>query len=159
MKNRPFSLLLLFTLIPLCACAQTENTTMTDVTNDLRMMEASARFRTTAEHFSNTARTGSAEALSALISPSMIDYAGVEGVLAILEGQVIPFFQSGDDAWQRTTITFTTDGFGHEGFAFYGFLHGADGAERPFVLYVVEEEEQAVIANVLVDHFVEGRHQ
>ncbi len=29
---------------------------------------------------------------------------------------------------------------------------------RPFVIYVIEEDGAKVVANVLVDHFVETRH-
>jgi hypothetical protein len=44
------------------------------------------------------------------------------------------------------------------GFAFYMSMVSAMDELRPFVIYVIEEGGAKVVANVLVDHLVEGRH-
>jgi hypothetical protein len=47
---------------------------------------------------------------------------------------------------------------GVTGFAFYMYMVSKTGELRPFVIYVVEEGGAKVVANVLVDRLVEGRH-
>ncbi len=70
-----------------------------------------------------------------------------------------PFFSAWTGLGESVTISNTTDGFGSEGFAYYMYLEPEEGDPRPFVIYVVAESDTTVVANILVDHFVEGRHQ
>jgi hypothetical protein len=44
------------------------------------------------------------------------------------------------------------------GFVFYMYMVTSTDELRPFVIYVIGESGAKVIANVLVDNFVEGRH-
>lgn len=127
----------------------------------LEMKEESEAFRAVADTFIGHAAKGEAEALLALISPNMLEYAGPEAVSGILARSVIPFFEPFRAVATNVTITETTDGFGSHGFAYYMYAESKKKKEkpRPFVIYMVREGDAIVVANILVDHFVEGRHQ
>lgn len=127
----------------------------------LEMKEESEAFRAVADTFIGHAAKGEAQALLGLISPNMLDYAGSEAVAGILARSVIPFFAPFRAVATNVTITETTDGFGSHGFAYYMYAESKKKQEkpRPFVIYMVREGDTIVVANILVDHFVEGRHQ
>jgi hypothetical protein len=57
------------------------------------------------------------------------------------------------------TITNTTDASGNSGFAFYMYSVPKSGQQKPFVIYVLEENGQKFVGNLLVNRFVEGRHK
>ena len=72
----------------------------------------------------------------------------------------MPFFQRGRAIGRSTTITRTTDAAGHSGFAFYQWLEMRDGSPaRPFTVYVVKEGDRVVVANIVPDQLVAGRHR
>jgi hypothetical protein len=68
--------------------------------------------------------------------------------------------RGGKTPGKSVTVTRTTDAAGQQGFAFYMWLHGADASEqRPFTVYVVEEQGRLAVANIVPDRLVEGRHR
>ena len=68
---------------------------------------------------------------------------------------MLPFFGQLKEIAGSVTVTRTAE---VTGFVFYMYLVASTGELRPFVIYVVEEGGAKVVANVLVDHFVAGRH-
>ena len=92
---------------------------------------------------------------SRMLSPATAARAGTEGVDRFLAGEVLPFFASFQEFARSVSITRTADA---PGFAFYMYMVEKGGEMRPFVIYVIEEGGAKVVANVLVDLFVEGRH-
>ena len=69
--------------------------------------------------------------------------------------EVLPFFAQFKEVAGSVTVTRTAE---VTGFAFYMYMVSKAGELRPFVIYVVEEDGAQVVANVLVDRLVEGRH-
>lgn len=131
-------------------------TTMKD---GLAMSATDADLRPTMQAFVATAIKGDAKALTAMISARMRGHAGADAVAAFTQGQIIPFFAASKGVGRSVTVTNTTDGFGQQGLAYYAWMVPANGDPRPFVMYVVVEDGRAVVANILVDKFVDGRHQ
>ncbi|HZT49414.1 MAG TPA: hypothetical protein VFA64_15675 [Hyphomicrobiaceae bacterium] len=68
---------------------------------------------------------------------------------------MLPFFAPFKEVGRSVTVTRTADA---PGFAFYMYMVSKTDEFRPFVIYVIEEGGAKVVANVLVDRFVEGRH-
>ena len=68
---------------------------------------------------------------------------------------MLPFFAPFQEFARSVSVTRTADA---PGFAFYMYMVEKTGEMRPFVIYVIEEGGARVVANVLVDLFVEGRH-
>jgi hypothetical protein len=76
-----------------------------------------------------------------------------------LQAQILPFFAAGGARTQRVTVTRTTDAAGQPGYAFYMWWQAAAGAAaRPFSIYVVLEDGRPMVANVVPDRLVPGRH-
>ena len=125
----------------------------------LDMEKASAPFRSFADRWIATARAGDIAALERSISPNLTARVSAPVVTRNLSDKVIPFFAGTKEVGRSVTITQTTDGFGSRGFAYYMYAVPASGAQRPFVLYVVDENGKMVVANILVDHFVPDRHK
>lgn len=131
-----------------------------DVAPDLRMALEAAPMRATADAFVASAMAGERDATLALLSPALVARMGPDATARVLEAQILPFFQRGRAVGRSTTVTRTTDAQGARGFAFYQWLEARDGgAARPFTLYVVREQDRLVIANVVPDRLVEGRHR
>lgn len=82
-----------------------------------------------------------------------------EGRVRVLNGQVITFFADHTELGRSATTTNTTDAGGHTGFAYSMYSIPKSGQQKPFVIYIVEESGQKFVANILVNRFVEGRHQ
>ena len=68
---------------------------------------------------------------------------------------MLPFFAPFQEFARSVSVTRTAD---VPGFAFYMYMVAKTGEMRPFVIYVIEEGGAQVVANVLVDRLVEGRH-
>ena len=131
-----------------------------DVAADLRMAQDAAPMRATAEAFVARAMAGERDAALALLSPSLVARMGHDAAQRVLDAQILPFFQRGRQVGRSTTVTRTTDAAGSSGFAFYQWLEPQDGgAARPFTLYVVREQGRLVVANIVPDRLVEGRHR
>ncbi len=78
----------------------------------------------------------------------------------VLQTQILPLFAQGRAPGRSVTITRTTDAAGSQGFAFcMWLLPAAGGQRRPFALYTVLEDGRPVVANIVPDRLVAGRHQ
>jgi hypothetical protein len=102
---------------------------------------------------------GDADAFKGLLSPNFVavlDEATIDGVV---QSQLIPFFSDFAEPGRTTYVTNTQDQFGSEGFAFYTSILTVGGEERPFVIYMVEENGRLVVANLLVNTTFEDMHE
>lgn len=134
--------------------------TAADVAADLAMAEDAAPMRAAAAHFTARAMAGDHRETVAMLSAALVSRAGRDAVDQAMQTQIVPFFQRGRSIGRSTTITRTTDAAGQGGFAFYQWLEMRDGSPaRPFTVYVVREGDRAVVANVVPDQLVAGRHR
>jgi hypothetical protein len=130
------------------------------VAADLQMAQDAQPFRRTADAFVASAMAGDAARAQAMLSPALVARSGEAAIRRALDTQILPFFAQGKAPGKSVTVTRTTDAAGQQGFAFYMWLRGADpSAERPFTVYVVEEQGRYTVANVVPDRLVEGRHR
>jgi hypothetical protein len=114
-----------------------------------------APFRRVAETFVTTAATGNRHRLADMLSPTVVTRTGAEAVERFLVGEVLPFFAPYKELAHSVSVTRTAD---VRGFVFYMYMASATDELRPFAIYVIEEGGAKVVANVLVDRLVEGRH-
>ena len=127
---------------------------------DVQMAEDAAPFRRAADAFVAAALAGDAVRVRAMLSPTLIARSGDAAIRRALDTQILPFFAAGKAVGRSVTITRTTTATGEQGFAFYMWLQGADrSTQRPFTVYVVEEQGRLAVANVVPDRLVEGRHR
>ena len=130
------------------------------VATDLRMAQDAEPFRRTADAFVASALAGDAAQTQAMLSPTLVARSGEAAIRRALDTQILPFFARGKAPGRSVTVTRTTDAAGQQGFAFYMWLQGADASvQRPFTVYVVEEQGRLTVANVVPDRLVEGRHR
>ena len=138
------------------ACAQGTQS----VEADLQMAQDAAPFRRAADAFVAAAIARDAARVQAMLSPALVARSGEAAIRRALDTQILPFFAAGKAVGRSVTTTRTTTATGEQGFAFYMWLQGADPtAQRPFTVYVVEEQGRLTIANVVPDRLVEGRHR
>lgn len=119
------------------------------------MADQERPFRELAEEFIAAAAAGDAARTARMLSPAAAAKAGQDGVDRFLKGEVLPFFAPYKELARSVSITRTAD---VTGFAFYMYMVSKAEELRPFVIYVIEEGGAKVVANVLVDRLVEGRH-
>ena len=130
------------------------------VAADLRMAQDAEPFRRAADAFVASALAGDAAEARTMLSPALVSRSGEAAIRRALDTQILPFFASGTAPGKSVTVTRTTDAAGQQGFAFYMWLQAADAtAQRPFTVYVVEEQGWLTVANVVPDRLVEGRHR
>jgi hypothetical protein len=130
------------------------------VAADLQMAQDAQPFRRTADAFVASALAGDAARTQAMLSSALVARSGEAAIRRALDTQILPFFAQGKAPGKSVTVTRTTDAAGQQGFAFYMWLQGADAAsQRPFTVYVVEEQGRHAVANVVPDRLVEGRHR
>lgn len=161
---RPTRLPLYAAVLALCAGAMlltpAHAQSAAEVASDLRMAQEAAPMRAAADAFVARALAGERDAALAMLSPTLVARMGPDAVARALDAQILPFFQRGRQVGRSTTVTRTTDAAGSSGFAFYQWLEPRDGgAARPFTLYVVREQGRLVVANIVPDRLVEGRHR
>ena len=126
---------------------------------ELEMAARSPEYRTVAEQFVAAAAAKDAAKLEKMLSPTLSARTGKEAIQKVFTGQVIPFFADHKEIGRSVTTTNTSDANGNAGFAFYMFSVPKSGQPKPFVIYVLEENGHKVVGNILVNRFVEGRHQ
>ena len=127
---------------------------------DLQMAQDAAPFRRTADAFVASALAGDAARTQAMLSPAMVARSGEAAIRRALDTQILPFFAQGKAPGRSVTVTRTTDAAGQQGYAFYMWLQAADpSVQRPFTVYVVEEQGRLAVANIVPDRLVEGRHR
>lgn len=129
------------------------------VSADLRMAEDAAPMRRVVDVFVARALAGDAASTSAMLSRALVERMGQPAAMKAMQEQVLPFFARGGEIGRSVTVTRTTDAAGQTGFAFYLWLVRGPGERRPFAVYVVNEGGNPVVANVVPDRLVEGRHQ
>jgi hypothetical protein len=131
-----------------------------DITADLQMKAESQPFRQAADRFVAHAMAGDLEGTRAMLSEQLVARSGEASIRRALEAQIVPFFRSGRGPGRSVTVTQTTDAAGQRGYAFYLWMT-QDGAapQRPYTVYVVREGERYVVANIVPDRLVEGRHR
>jgi len=112
-------------------------------------------FRRVAEAFITAAAAGNRHKLADMLSPTIVAQTGAEAVERFLAGEVLPFFAPYKELARSVSVTRTAD---VRGVAFYMYMVSATDELRPFVIYVIEDGGAKVVANVLVDRLVEGRH-
>jgi hypothetical protein len=128
-------------------------------TEDIKMASESAPFREVADAFIAAAIAGNTDKVIGMLSPNLVARMGTEAVTKAMQAQIMPFFASGNEIGKSVTIAGTTDANGNKGFAYYMWLVPKTGEKRPFTVYVVNEGGKRVVANIVPDRFVEGRHQ
>jgi len=127
---------------------------------DLQMAADSAAYRRAADAFIARAMAGDLPASGALLSRALVERSGEGAVRRVLETQILPFFAQARETGRSVTVTRTTDAAGQQGFAFYMWLQPVDGTPaRPFSIYTVQEQGRIVVANIVPDRLVEGRHR
>lgn len=131
------------------------------VGNDLQMMAESEPFRQAADAFIAHAIAGDAAASRAMLSPSLVARSGDAAIGRALQAQILPFFAQGGATGRSVTVTRTSDVGGQQGFAFYMWLAPRDAGAlaRPFTVYLVREQGRIVVANIVPDRLIEGRHR
>jgi hypothetical protein len=123
---------------------------------DFEMAAQEGPFRSVAEEFVAAAAASDRTKIARMLSPAIAATTGAEGVERFLTDEVLPFFAPFKEFAGSVSITRTAD---VTGFVFYLYMvSNTDDELRPFVIYVIEEGGTKVVATVLVDHFVEGRH-
>ena len=127
---------------------------------ELSMPQEAQPMRAAADTFIAHAMAGQAERAAAMLSPALLARIGHEAAANVMRTQILPFFQRGGAVGRSTTVTRTTDASGNTGFAFYLWLDAREPGEpaRPFTLYMVREQGRVVVANVVPDRLVAGRH-
>jgi hypothetical protein len=102
---------------------------------------------------------GDAAGFAPLLSANLRQAAGEATVTRVIREQLIPFFADFQEFGGSTTVTNATDAYGNEGLSFYKSIRTRAGAERPFVIYIVEEAGRPVVANLLVNTTYEDMHE
>ena len=156
-----FVVALVAVLAALPALAQPQQQPAT-AAQDLAMAKEAEPYRRTAEEFVERAMAADTPATLKLLSRTLVERMGAEQARAVLQRQLQPFFVNGRGIGKNGGIARTTDSNGNPGFTFYLWLlpKAASGISeaRPFVLHVASERGQRVVANVLPNQRVEGRH-
>jgi hypothetical protein len=144
----------------LLATAPTPAHAAGSVTQDLQMAADSAPFRETADEFVTRSMAGDVAGMQQLLSRQLVGRIGDDAARKVLQAQIAPFFQRGRQPGGAVTVTKTTDASGQPGFAFYMWMQYAEApTARPFAVYVVKEQGRLVVANIVPDKLVEGRHR
>jgi hypothetical protein len=155
--NLNASLLLAATLI--AAPAPAVYAAGSSVSEDIRMAADSVPFRKAADEFVARSMAGDVVGTHSMLSRQLVDRSGDAATRQALQAQILPFFQRGREPGRSVTTTRTTDASGQQGFAFYMWMQYADAPARPFTVYVVQEQGRPVVANIVPDRLVEGRHR
>jgi hypothetical protein len=112
-------------------------------------------FRGVAEAFITAAAADNRRKLADMLSPAVVGRTGARSLERFLAEEVLAFFKPYTELARSVSVTRTAD---VRGFAFYMDMVSATGELQPFVIAVIEEGGAKVVANVLVDRLVEGRH-
>ncbi|WP_457419212.1 hypothetical protein [Roseateles sp. P5_E7] len=154
--NRPFLPLLLAALM----ASPATHAAPGSAAQDIRMASESAPFRQAADEFVARSMAGDIDSMQSLLSRQLVDRIGEPAARKVLQAQIAPFFQRARQPSGPVTVTQTTDGSGQHGFAFYMWMQYAEApTARPFTVYVVKEQGRLVVANIVPDRLVEGRHR
>ena len=120
---------------------------------------AAKAYRLVAERFVAAAAARDVEALETVLSPTISARAGKEGVKKVLNEQILPFFADHKEIGRSVSTTGTIAATGNRSYTFYMYSITKSGQKKPFVIYVADEKGQKVVANILVNRFIEGLHR
>ena len=123
----------------------------------LSMEEQATPYREVAEQLIEALVNGNLPAVLDRFSPNFLNHLGMEQVQHVFQTQMLPFFAGAQGLGSSATTTYTHDAFGSQGFAFYLTLLHPDG-EKPFIMYMVHEGEQIVLANLLPNRTYADMH-
>jgi hypothetical protein len=127
------------------------------VSEYLDMQQASASHHQLANWTVERLRSGDLTAVLRKFSPNFMEYLGKDKVSNVFNEQMLPFFVASTGVDASSTITMTTDGFGSKGFAFYLNLTTTEG-KKPFIVYIVNENNQLVVANLVLNKTYADMH-
>lgn len=130
-----------------------------DASADLQMAAEAAPMRERVDAFIERAVAGDLAGTRALLSAALVQRIGEDTARRALQSQILPFFAGGGAPGRSTTVTRTTDAAGQQGFAFYLWWVPPGGQPRPFTVYMVAEGGRPVVANIVPDRLIEGRHR
>lgn len=139
------------------AKGQAQENAETSVNDYLDMQTISQPYQQLATWTVERLRAGDITSVIRKFSTNFIKYLGIEKVETVFQQQMLPFFVSSHAVNGSSTVTMTTDGFGSKGFAFYMQLDSSDG-KKPFIIYVVNENNQLVVANLVLNKTYEDMH-
>jgi hypothetical protein len=123
----------------------------------LEMQEKSAPFREKAEWVVQQLISGNITGFKENFSPNFIRQLGMEEVENVCNTHFLPFFSGAEKISNSATVTLTTDAFGSTGYAFYLSVL-KQNIEKPFVIYMVSEDNRIVVANLLPNKTYEDMH-
>jgi hypothetical protein len=123
----------------------------------LDMQDSAQPYHALAEEVIGQLMQGDASGLRTHFSPNFLNQIGEQTFEQVCTDLLIPFFATAHTLGQSCTTTYTTDSFGNTGFAFYRTVtEGA--AEKPFIIYLVQEDRQIVVANLVINKTYEDMH-
>jgi hypothetical protein len=126
------------------------------MTDYLDMEAGAGPYREMAEWLVKRLVAGDAAEVIRNFSPNFRDHLGLDTVQWVFGEQMLPFFRGGTGLGNASTVTYTHDAFGSQGYVFYLTLTHPDG-EKPFAIYLVHEAGRIVLANVVLDKVYSGQ--
>ena len=124
-------------------------------TPDFAMSAQQEAFRSVADEFMAAATAGDKIRAARMLSPAIVAKPGPRASSASWRARCCRSSASSRSVGSSISVSRTAD---VTGFVFYMYMVSKTGELRPFVIYVIEEGGAKVVANVLVDQFVESRH-
>ena len=104
-------------------------------------------------------QSGDGAGFKGMMSKKFLAAIGEQTVDAVLQHNLIPFFSDFAEPGSTMFVTDTEDQFGDSGYAFYTSMKTTGGQEKPFVVYVVSEDGQPVVGNLIIDKTFEDMHE
>lgn len=104
-------------------------------------------------------QAGDGAGFKAMMSKKFLAALGEETVDAVMQHNLFPFFSDFSAPGNTMYVTDTEDQFGNSGYAFYTSMLTTGGQEKPFVVYVVSEDGQPVVGNLIIDKTFEDMHE
>lgn len=126
-----------------------------EMTDYLRMETGAGPYREMADWLVRRLVAGEVAEVLQHFSPNFRDHLGLPTVERVFAEQMLPFFAGGTGLGNASTVTYTHDAFGSQGYAFYLTLNTLEGA-KPFAMYLVLESGRIVLANVVPDKMYNG---
>jgi hypothetical protein len=128
-----------------------------DMGQYLNMQADAEPFNSLAEEIIRQLIAGDASGLRTHFSPNFLHQIGEQTFEQVCTDLLLPFFETAQALGQSSTITYTTDSFGNTGFAFYRTLT-ENGVEKPFIIYMVYENNRIVVANLVINKTYADMH-
>ncbi|GIK98788.1 MAG: hypothetical protein BroJett029_29970 [Alphaproteobacteria bacterium] len=125
---------------------------------DLVLQEKAEPYMAFADQIVAALRAGQSGAFRASLSPTLLASTTKEELDAFVDRQVIPFFADYATPGEEQWVAPTTHPAGLTGFAFFRSFTASDGTEKPFVLYLLEEDGRLVVGNLLVGRSFQDMH-